>query len=337
MSGAIGWGGNDRVSDDSYSRRVDDDAWGGYTGGAPSQRAQSRVASRPAYQAQSQVYAPKSVAYVAPVDTAAKPLKSSKKNALIVGIDMTGSFSSWHEEIYKYVALLHKEVSELLKGDTEILFLSFGDAVSNDKIRVCDFGCDQTLDTYLAQIKVGMGGGGNQVESSEIVLDYIDRYVDVSASQNVYVFIMTDEGILKTVSPRDFKTCCPNLAEGETRSTVDVIRSLRIKADVSCIFGSSGSYGAGATVSMEQSWRDVLGEIGYLSLDRASLCVEVMLAHIAKRVGKLDLFTQAYNARRGGTVYGTQNLATVMKSVALANPTAVKAPTQIGPGTRSLI
>ncbi len=270
----------------------------------------------------------------------AKSLSSSMKNVIIVAIDMTGSMSSWLGEFFKFLPLLHNQASGLLGGDTEILFVTFGDFISYDEVNAVDFGSGPELDTYLTALNNIKGGGANAVESAEMALDYIDRYVDLSKSQNVYTFVVTDEGVADVVSRRGFEISCPNLPAGDSRSTKDLIASLRIKTDLAVIFGSIG-YSADAQESMKKTWQNVLGQLSLLPLERANLVVEVMLAYIAKKNHKMDAFTKAYDDRRGDTAYGAENLRTVMRTVALvpdapSHRTATTSTKSLVPGTKSL-
>jgi len=360
MSGADrGWSG----SDDSYRSTYDksnDDSWSAYdrssssgtsrtsytpdTGSTSSYRTSSYHTStytpdppRSSYYAPSPTVAPRAMthAYAPRFDTDAKPLSSSKKNAIIVALDMTGSMSSWLPELFKFLPLLHQEASKLLNGDTEILFVTFGDYITDDEVNTVQFGSGPELDQYLTALNVTKGGGGNSCESPEIALDYVDRYVDLSASQNVYTFIVTDEGVPSVVSREGFRTSCPKLSPGESRTTKQLISDYRIKSDLAVIFGSIG-YGEYTQKDMKASWAAVLGQTPLLPLERANLIVEVMLAYIAKKNGKMDAFTKAYDDRRGDTTYGDVNLKTVMKTVALVPDGAIATPT-VTKGTKSLI
>jgi len=277
---------------------------------------------------------------VSHLDISAKPLSSSKKNVIIAAIDMTGSMSSWLEEFFKFLPTLHNQASSLLGGETEILFVTFGDFLTDDEVNVVDFGSGPELDTHLTALNVRKGGGSNSIESPEMALDYIDRYIDLSKSQNIYTFVVTDEGIADTVSRRGFQVSCPNLAPGDTRLTKDLIASLRIKTEIAVIFGSIG-YSSYTQEGMKKTWQDVLGQTPLLPLERANLVVEVMLAYIAKKNNKMDAFTKAYDDRRGTTTYGAENLSTVMKTVALvpdapSHRTVTTSTKSLIPGTKSL-
>ncbi len=361
MSGADrNWSG----SDDSYKSTYDkssDDSWSAYDRGTSSRT--SRTAHNPTtggtssystsrYSTSHYTDSARHSSYYSPtptvapramtnsihtyVDTTARAISSSKKNAIIVALDMTGSMASWLPEVFKFLPLLHQEASKLLNGDTEILFVTFGDYITNDTVDAVNFGSGPELDTHLAALNVGKSGGGNNCESPEIALDYIDRYVNLTASQNVYTFVVTDEGVPPVVSRTGFAVCCPALSPGDSRKTKQLISDLRIKTDIAVIFGSIGYSGSEQEV-MRKSWTDVLGQTPLLELERANLIVEVMLAYIAKKNGKMDAFTEAYDDRRGTTTYGAVNLKSVMNTVAIVPDSPVVTPAPVNGGTKSLI
>jgi len=347
MSGHYGWGGNDNYSSSNSggsSRHYDDDntGYGGYSNNKPATQQINKTAVRSntyanPYYGGTAANQSRVVDTTPDIDVSIKNVSSSKENVILIGLDVTGSMKEWIPEIFKFLPLLHAEASLMLSGDTEILFASFGDGEYGDKLLTAPFGSDKTLDSYLTAVRTAANGGGNYVETPESFLYYVDKYVDLTASKQVFTFVVTDEGIKKNFSARSWESMTGTKFTGEEFLNSDLIRRLRLKTDVATIFSNSNSYYQGDVDYMRKSWQEILPEGSLLEMARANLVVETMLAFIATRVNKMDVFKTQYADRRGGTQYGQENLNTVLKSVSLVPPVGGISPTKnIAPGTKSL-
>lgn len=348
MSGHYGWGGNDNYSSSnsggSSSRHYDDDntGYGGYSNNKPATQQINKTAVRSntyanPYYGGTAATQSRVVDTTQNVDVSIKNVSSTKENVILIGLDVTGSMREWIPEIFKFLPLLHAEASLMLSGETEILFASFGDGEHYDKLLTAPFGSDKTLDSYLAAVRTSANGGGNYVETPESFLYYVDKYVDLTASKQVFTFVVTDEGIKKNFSARSWESMTGTSFIREEFSNSELVRRLRLKTDVATIFSSSNAYYANDVVHMRNSWAEILPEGSLLEMARANLVVETMLAFIAARVNKMDVFKTQYADRRGGTQYGQENLNTVLRSVSLVPPVGGISPTKnIAPGTKSL-
>lgn len=348
MSGHYGWGGNDNYSSSnsggSSSRHYDDDntGYGGYSNNKPVTQQINKTAVRSntyanPYYGGTAATQSRVVDTTPNVDVSIKNVSSTKENVILIGLDVTGSMREWIPEIFKFLPLLHAEASLMLSGETEILFASFGDGEHGDKLLTAPFGSDKTLDSYLTAVRTSANGGGNYVETPESFLYYVDKYVDLTASKQVFTFVVTDEGIKKNFSARSWELMTGASFIGEEFLNSELIRRLRLKTDIATIFSSSNAYYANDVANMRKSWTEILPEGSLLEMARANLVVETMLAFIAARVNKMDVFKTQYADRRGGTQYGQENLNTVLRSVSLVPPVGGISPTKnIAPGTKSL-
>ena len=335
MSGNYGWGGNSPDTDynTSYNR--------GYSRAQDAYRSQTT----PSYTAPaSQAVAPmkpvtRVIVPLSPVhvDLSPKVLKSEAAAVLVVAMDVTGSLSTWTKELFNRLPLLYQDLGD----DIEILFIAFGDVKYRDPIQVSRFGRGQVLETYLNAFDKNMTGGGNEVESAEVVAYYLDKYVDTSSARNCYTYFVTDEGILPTVSPNLTNEVCGHLGTmTETVPTKSVMDRLLLKGFVFGVLANTNSYGAYTYEnSFKPQWTDVLSSPErLLLLDDSRRLVDVMLGVVAKVTNQYAKFTQDLASRQGGTQFGQVNIQNVHKTLALVGGSRVLSPQlpAVG-GTRSLI
>lgn len=331
MSGSYGWNGRDRSLDSvpagtgfTRARQAYNDPSPARSRVLPSAPDDDKSVRYPA----SQVVAAALTPYL---DLAPRALKSTAANVLVVEVDVTGSMREWIQEIFDRLPLLYKETQKYLGDDLEILFIGFGDVAFHDKIEVASFGRGQVLDTYITAFDKNANGGGNGIESAEVVAVYVDKMVDTSTAKNVYMYTITDEGLAATVEPslvrRGVNVAC------EREPTKNVYDRLLMKGCVYTLFAATNT---GRNSGYEKTWVDVLGRERVLPLNDARRVVDVMLGVMAKLTDQLDQFTQDLHARQGGTKFGSVNIANVHQTIALVNNGSPKPP-QITGGTKRLI
>lgn len=351
MSGRFGWTGNSRADDSvplkkNYSKNYSSDDEDVAT---PSK---SHTYNSQAYRGRA--YTPKSQALqiVSPaangVDLNPKRLKSNAKNVLVVCMDVTGSLSEWTGELFQRLPLLYTEAQKYLGSDLEVLFLAFGDVAYGDPIQVTQFGRGQILDTYLDSLSKTAIGGGNGVESPDIVAVYLADNVDTSSATNVYTYFVTDEGIPQTVDSSWCERALPGLykygkaipqvcGKNEMLMTKKVFECLSGRGAVFAIVANTNAYGPQGYQRTRQSWHTVLGQERVLLLDDARRLVDVMLGVMAKLTHQYVQYTQDLASRQKGTQYGDENMRNVHQTLMLVGnspDSKLHTPTT---GTKSLI
>ena len=324
MSGAFGWGGNDRR--DTYSPSPTPDrgfsrAVGAYNN-PPSTPAPSRAYGTnsyvdPDYKSRVTPVARSMAAPMAPVDVSpTRTFKSTKQNVIIVASDVTGSLGSWRADIFKFLPLLYQEAQQYLGDDLEIMFIAYGDVQYGDPIQVATFAGGPVLDHHLTSLYKDATGGGNKAESSEIVAYFLHESVDTSSAKNVYTFFITDEPCQPTVSGSDVQSNLGLTMNTELRSSRAVFTSLLRKMELYVVFAETNSY-AGHMESFKQAWRDIVGAERVCPMPRSNLVIETMLGVMAKTTGQLQKFSQNFTSRRGNTQFGAVNQSIVAQSIAL--------------------
>lgn len=271
-------------------------------------------------------------------DFGPKKLKTTKKNVLIVMLDMTGSMGTWRETIFKFLVDLYTETQGLLGDDLDILFIVYGDVKFGDPIQIATFGDGPELDNYLASFNDRMQGGGDGEESPEIPLYYVNQEVDVSDATNVYCYVVTDEACASTVD-KNYLTNMGLTVNDELLDTKALIRSLLRKMELFVILGNTTSRewylcerNGPCNGDFQTFWEDMVGKDRVLPLERDNLVIETILASIARKTDQDEKFSVSYQARRGDTEYGVVNLDLVQRSVmnVTGGSTSVTPPTVSG-------
>jgi hypothetical protein len=285
------------------------------------------------------IYDMKAKALVDKVSTVPKTLKSTAKSVVTVVMDVTGSMSDWTVELFARLPLLYTEMQKYLGDDLEILFAAFSDLQHNGTIQVTQFGRGKELENCILSIENSGGGGGNGVESAEVVAHYLANYVDTSSAKNNYTYFVTDEGILSTINPHLLKEGIGMMPDFKPiPSGIDtkiVMQRLLVRGMVFAVMANTNTF----CDSAKRTWQSALrSDERVLILDDARRLVDVLIGSVAKVTDQEEEFTKDLLARQGGTLYGSQNIANVHKTLAIIPGSKAIAPV-INPsiGTKSLI
>lgn len=260
-------------------------------------------------------------------------LKFTAKWAVIFCVDTTASMREWPREIFDRLGTLCTELSAILHDPVQVLFIGFGDIPKcGDKFEVTPIGSGPELLGYLAVLDKDGDGGGNEVESSDLCLEFAARMLDTSECSGTFQFIITDE---KVAAMTDFGHLAPwtdtRGKKVEPRLLAGVVRDLKIKQDTFAIIKPYGDvpdlkegqdpdflYASGFTKQVLDHWGEVLGTEWVAKLWDKRRLVDVVVGCIAKRVGKYAEFVSRLESRHliPGNSYGPMNVSTVLTSVA---------------------
>lgn len=254
--------------------------------------------------------------------------KTTKKNVLILSIDMTGSMGQWREEILDRCAMLYKEAQGYVGEELEILFTVFGDTpCCNDKVEVAPLGSGPELENYL-QAFGRMQGGPNDCESAELPALYVLRNLDTSSAQSVYFFTITDELAYET--PKGYEVLG---ISGQVPTTKDLFTQLKVKMGTYLILADVGNYSSRTL----KFWEETIGKQHIAMLDDARRCVDVILGIVAKVSGQYEEFTRDLTKRQKGTEFGDINISTVLNATSLIEGGPMTPTVAVGEGTKSLL
>ena len=355
MSGFIGWHGNNRQS--SSPSTPTPSVTPGYFGRGASKDQDPVIvtvksdptsvpqSSRPASKStrsRAASAARPSIASVAasarlPIPDAMHSLVSTAEIVVIGVLDMTGSMSTWPEEILKRLPRLHGDACEYFGTQSvEILFIAHGDSrTDSHAIQVARFGSGPELEPMLASF-TSCGGGGQGSESQEIVATYLLQQVNTASARQVYTFFITDEAACPEVDEQLVKRDLGIGVNANLRKTQAVFDLLKRRMNIYTVLCDTQYYSAGIRDEIRSFWQTTVGVEHVLPLNDARRVTDVMIGVFAKTTGQMGRFTGDLQARQGGTVHGKQNIATVMHSISMVGG-SVHAPQVTGPGTRPLL
>lgn len=338
MSGAFGWHQNHHTHTPTrVDRSAFTDAVRAYNGApaAPVPQVPTSPPPRQSFQAAKQ----QTVAQ--PVPTARHALKASAQNVLIVVTDVTGSMGENPSQIFQRLPLMYEEAATMLGSrDLEMLFVAHGDArTDRHAIQVARFGRGPELDQMLTTFSLSCGGGGQGSETPELVAYYLLKQVDVSCAQNIYVWFITDEAGCERMSATQVDQWLGLTLDPEFSDAQAVFGALRRKMQTFVILMETGAYAYNPTLrdAIRPYWERMIGPEGIVPLTDTRRIVDTMLGTIAVMTGQLARFTDALKSRQLPTKYGTQNVQTVLKSIALVGRGTPSAPHILKARTRPLL
>ncbi len=342
MSGAFGWHKNNVLGDASQ-------ATPGYFNtpsmAQPSVTVRHIGGTRPASAHVSHPSPKPALASVAasislPVPDGRHKERSTGEIVIIVCLDVTGSMSQWPEEIFRRLPQLYQVACDYFgTQDIDVLFIAHGDArTDRHAIQVGRMARGQALELELASFDRSCGGGGQATESHEIVATYLRDQLDVSSARLVYTFFVTDEAACATVDPPLVQRELGIDVRDKELDTATLFKTLGQRMSIYTVLCSTNSYGDNEQKAIHSFWDKTVGKEHILPLDDARRVVDIMLGVFAKTTGQLARFTKDLSTWQGGTKHGTQNIGTVMKSIALVGTMGPKSPNILPKaGTRPLL
>lgn len=120
-------------------------------------------------------------------------------NAIIVGLDVTGSMSDILENVAKKLGVLVTEILDRKPvTDPQIMFNAIGDAMCDSSpFQVTQFESDIRIAEQLTQLYFEKGGGGNGFESYPLAWYFAARHTDIDCfnkrGQKGFIFTMGDD------------------------------------------------------------------------------------------------------------------------------------------------
>ncbi len=254
--------------------------------------------------------------------------KSTGEIVIVIVLDVTGSMSSWPEEIFKRLARLYQVACDYFgTQEVDVLFIAHGDARTDRRpTQVGHIKRGQALELELAAFDRPQGGGGQETESQEIIATYLRDCLDTSSARQVYAFFVTDEAACDEIDPQLVDQELGINVRGRECNTKKVFAALAKRMSVYTVLCSTNHYRDEATKRIRAFWEATVGLEHVLPLDDSRRVVEAMLGVFAKTTGQMDRFSQDLASWHAGTVHGRQNVKTVLASIALVGGKGPQAP-----------
>lgn len=220
-------------------------------------------------------------------------VRCTHQNPVVIDLDVTGSMGNWARTIYDKMPMFFGQiVQQGYLPDLSISFAANGDAGSDRvPIQICDFAEGAALDGDLAKIYLECGGGGNGVESYQLMAWFYAHRCELLADADPYFFFLADEGVYEGVDPSEVSALFGESLPGRIGSH-EVFATLKEKfhGNVFLIHKHyCGDANSPANKQIVAQWENLLGDDHVLVLEDPKAVVDVMLGAIALSSGSRDL------------------------------------------------
>jgi hypothetical protein len=228
------------------------------------------------------------------VDPKDKCLYTESKNPIVVGVDVTGSMSSWPREIFDRLPLLYQTLSQY-RDDVEISFCAIGDATcDNYPLQVNNFGKGVGLEDHLKAIYPEGGGGGHITESYELFGYMMNNKCEMPNATSPFLIMFGDETFYDTINPNQVKHYIGDDLQSIVNSQ-NMWDGLMQKFNVYMLRKPYSN--PSADEEIKGYWENALGKQRVIELPSAERAVDIALGLIAKTWGEYGDFKDSLDAR----------------------------------------
>ncbi len=189
-----------------------------------------------------------------------------KSNAIIVGLDVTGSMGMLAEVMAKKgLGTLIEQINDRKPvPDPAILIMAIGDARwDNAPLQVTQFESSNVLVEQLEKIFVEHGGGGNMTESYDLPWYFAAQHTSIDCfekrNKKGYLFTIGDEQAPAGLDQDHIKRFIGDTAEREY-SAKELLEMAQRMYHVFHIVAEEGDYATHAKKAVYDSWRKLLGQ-----------------------------------------------------------------------------
>jgi hypothetical protein len=227
------------------------------------------------------------------VDPRGKTISSDSKNPIVVGVDVTGSMSTWPGEIFDRLPLVYQTLSQY-RPDVELSFSAIGDA-NSDKypLQVNHFGKGIDLESHIKALYPEGGGGGQGMETYELFGYFMNTHCKTPNAHSPFLFIFGDEGFYDQVEKSQVKHYIGDTLEKDVSST-QLLKKLTQSFDLYLLHKT---YDGGDSQVVKQ-WSDAIGSERVVRLPSKERAVDVLIGIVAKKWGQFGDFQENLGARQ---------------------------------------
>ncbi len=230
------------------------------------------------------------------VDPRGKTLESLSTDPIVIGVDVTGSMSTWPREIFDRLPLLYKTLAKY-RPNAEFAFAAIGDATCDQyPLQVTEFSKDiKGLEANLNALGCEGGGGGHVTESYELFGYFMLNHCKTPNATSPFLLIYGDEQFYEDVHANQVKHYIGDTLKTPTKAD-DVWRGLLQRFNLYHLhkpYGDGSSYDNG----IKQRWQEALGKQRVIDLPSAERAVDIGMGLIAKHWGEYGDFSKSLDAR----------------------------------------
>lgn len=261
----------------------------------------------------------------------------TNQTAIGIIIDGTGSMGQDAFTIYDKMPMFYGQL--LIQGyvpDPAISFAVVGDVNCDDApIQVCDFAQGDALDEWLKKLYLEGGGGGQNMESYELMAFYYNKCCELKGVQNSFIFFIGDEGFYPKVKSDQILDVLD--IKSESVSSEEIFKELNQKFHV---FRIHKQYRGLSNKQIMEQWQGVLKPGHLLTLvdpetkkEDPKAIIDIILGAIAMIAGTRDL--DGYAKDLAGRDQTTERIRTVRHSLSGVSNALVRRSTVTGALTTS--
>jgi hypothetical protein len=247
-------------------------------------------------------------------------IETDCERPLVILGDVTGSMGERIVTIVSKLGYLVVEGKEYLGKDSETAFGAVGDANptngggSPDKypVQIRPFAKGEKMKTRLHELLIEKGGGGQAMESYELMAVYCARKVKMPKATLPICIFIGDEApypAVKRSQASDFF----GIKLEEDMPTEKVFTELKRKFAVYII---RAPYQESSDESkIHRKWCDLLGEDRVSLLPDSNRVLDVIFGILARETGRIDYFRDELEERQLPDKDGEQKVATVYRAL----------------------
>lgn len=233
-------------------------------------------------------------------------IDNNNSNAIIIGLDVTGSMSMVLNAIIKNLNTLVTEIhSRKPVTDPHIMFMGIGDVRVGDRapLQCTQFEADIRIAEQLKNIYLEEGGGGNHFESYALAWYFAAMHTSIDCfekrNKKGYLFTIGDEAPTPDLTASELRTVL-NIPEiGKDKLTMYELYDMACRQyNVFHIMIEEGSYYRRSGDKVRKEWTQLIGENAIPLSDHNKLS-EVIVSTIQLNEG--EDFNTVVNSWDGST------------------------------------
>lgn len=188
-----------------------------------------------------------------------------ESNAIIIGLDVTGSMSDILKGVADKLGILVQEILDRKPiSDPQIMFCAIGDAMcDNVPFQVTQFESDIRIAEQLTDLYFEQGGGGNFFESYPLAWYFAANHTDIDCFQKRgkkgFLFTMGDDCYPKKLTKREINDIFGDEV-AEDIQTDALLSQVNRQYEVFHLVLDRDNTWSGGDTSRIAEWRNLMGE-----------------------------------------------------------------------------
>lgn len=237
------------------------------------------------------------------VNPMGKEISSDSENVIIMGIDVTGSMSSWPKEIFDRLPLFYQTLSQY-RPDVEFAFCAIGDATCDEfPLQINTFKKELELEEAVNALYPEGGGGGQTTESYELFGYYMLEHCKLPKATSPFLFIYGDEKAYDKVDSNQVKNYIGDTLQGEV-SSESIWKGLSQKFNLFFMKKDYHGWSSSSGDDIANYWYNALGKQRVIDLPSSERAVDVAMGIVSRAWGKYGDFKDNMYARHDSKTIG---------------------------------